>query len=80
MFLAAAETQNFTDAAHRLYLSHSTISRRISSLEEELGVSLFERDNAVHGLTAAGELLYRRAKEILSLADETEDELRRMTD
>lgn len=75
VFLAVAETKSFTEAAHRLYLSHSTISRRVSSLEEELGTSLFERDNAVRGLTPAGELLYVRAKELISLADRTENEL-----
>lgn len=80
VFLAVAETQSFTEAAHRLYLSHSTISRRISSLEEELGLELFCRDNAVHGLTPAGELLYVRAKELTDLADKTQSELRELNE
>ncbi len=78
VFVAVSETGSFTEAAHRLYLSHSTISRRISSLEQELGIVLFERDNAIRGLTEAGKLLYSRALEIISLADKTEAELKEL--
>ncbi len=76
VFLAVADSRSFTEAAHRLYLSHSTISRRISSLEEELGKELFLRDNAVHGLTEAGELLCGYAREIVALADEAEAKIK----
>ena len=73
IFAAVAETGSFTKAAKMLYVSHSTTSRGVAALEEELGVQLFDRDNRVFGLTEAGEKLLPRAKEILSLADEIEN-------
>ncbi len=76
VFAAVAETGSFSKAARALYVSHSTTSRGVAALEEELGVKLIERGNAVFGLTEAGERLLPRAKEILRLADETEEEMR----
>ncbi len=76
IFTAVAETGSFSKAARALYVSHSTTSRGVAALEEELGVKLLERENAVFGLTEAGEKLLPRAKEILRLADETEAEMR----
>lgn len=43
-------------------------------------MELFCRDNAVHGLTPAGELLYVRAKELTDLADKTQSELRELNE
>lgn len=40
-FTAAAEAGSFSAAARSLYISHSTICRSVSALEEELGVRLF---------------------------------------
>ncbi len=77
VFMTLAETKNFTRAAERLFVSHSTVSRSLSALEEELGVRLFDRDNHVVGLTAAGEKLRERAQELLDLADEIEAEVQK---
>ena len=71
-FVAVAETGSFTRAAERLYTSHSSISRAVSSLERELGVTLIERDNRVFGLTRAGQTLLSGARELL----ETEEKLK----
>ena len=71
--MAVAETGSFTKAAKRLYVSHSTTSRGVAALEEELGTVLFERDNRVFGLTEAGEKLLPKARELLCLADEIPD-------
>ena len=76
VFLTLAETKNFTQAAERLFVSHSTVSRSLSALEDELGVRLVERDNRVVGLTAAGERLRERANELVSLADAIDEEIR----
>lgn len=73
IFVAVAETGSFTKAAKRLYVSHSTTSRGVAALEEELGTALFERDNRVFGLTEAGEKLLPKARELLRLADEIPD-------
>ena len=78
VFLTLAETKNFTRAAERLFVSHSTVSRCLSALEDELGVRLVERDNRVVGLTAAGERLCERAGELVRLADEIDEEMRNM--
>lgn len=75
-FLEVAQCKSFTAAANRLFVSHSTVSRAVSALEAELGVSLIDRGNRVFGLTAAGQRLSERAAELLSLADEIADEVR----
>lgn len=75
-FVEVARTKSFTAAAHRMFVSHSTVSRAVSSLEAELGVSLIDRSNRVIGLTQAGERLNERAGELLRLADDIADEVR----
>lgn len=69
IFVAVAEAGSFSKGARRLYISHSTTSRAVSALEEELGAVLLRRDNHVIGLTPAGELLLEEAKNILASAD-----------
>lgn len=70
IFAAVAETGSFTKAAKKLYVSHSTTSRGIAALEEELGTALFERDNKISGLTEAGEKLLPLAREMLRKEEE----------
>jgi DNA-binding transcriptional LysR family regulator len=50
----AAETGNLSRAAESLGIKPSTISRRIARLEDELGVTIFERGSFGFRLTAAG--------------------------
>lgn len=69
IFVAVAEAGSFSKGAKRLYISHSTTSRAVAALEEELGVLLLHRDNHVSGLTPAGEILLEEAKNILASAD-----------
>ena len=69
VFAAVADEGSFTGAARRLYISHSTDSRTITALEEELGVRLVERDNRFIALTKAGETLREEAEQLLSAAD-----------
>ena len=57
MFVSAAESGSFSAAGRELYTSHSTVSRAVSALEKEMGVTLISRSNRVLGLTGAGELL-----------------------
>ena len=74
-FAAVAETGSFTRAAERLYTSHSSISRAVTALERELGVRLIERGNRVIGLTEAGEILLRGAKDILEREEKLKVEI-----
>lgn len=75
-FTAVAEEKSYTRAGERLYMSHSTMSRAVSALEQEFGVRLISRDNHVAGLTPEGEKLYELAKKLLSMADELEEKMR----
>lgn len=76
IFIAVAESKSFSKGAKRLYISHSTTSRAVSALEEELGVRLIQRDNHVTALTAAGELLLEEAKGLLASAETIKEKLR----
>lgn len=55
-FLTLAETQHYTKAAERLYITQPSLSYAISSLEKELGLKLFEKDGRNVVLTPAGEI------------------------
>ena len=69
LFISAAEHHGFSPAARALYTSHSTISRAVAALEEELETELFIREHKVLTLTPAGESLLEDAKSIISMAD-----------
>jgi DNA-binding transcriptional LysR family regulator len=56
-FVAAAEYENFSVAAHHAAMTQSGISQHISKLEEQLGVSLFMRSSKATVLTDAGKTL-----------------------
>ena len=69
-FLAVAENLSFTKTAAEKYVSQPAISKQITSMEEELGVVLFERGRKSTQLTEAGNLLaeyYRRQRTELAL-------------
>ena len=74
-FLAAAREENITKAAEYLNITQPTLSRQLALLEEEAGVTLFKRGSRKITLTDEGNLLRRRAEEIVSLADRTMEEL-----
>ena len=73
-FLAIAREENITKAAQMLHITQPTLSRQIMQLEEELGVKLFSRSSHRIVLTEDGQLLKRRAQELISLADKTKRE------
>lgn len=66
MFLALVEDSSLASTAGSCGLSESTLAAQISSLEEELGCSLFRRKNGHFTLSAAGQVFMPRAKEILN--------------
>lgn len=74
-FLAAAKEENITRAAETLHITQPTLSRQLALLEEETGVTLFQRGARKITLTSEGLLLKSRAEEIVSLADKTMEEL-----
>lgn len=60
-FLAILKRGSFSGAAQELYMSQPAVTHRIKTLEEELGVSLFIRDNARAHLTPAGQVFKKEA-------------------
>ena len=74
-FSVVAEELNFTRAAQRLSMSQPPLSNQIKALEEELGTPLFIRGGRTLQLTEAGKVLYRRAAQLLDLAERTREEV-----
>ena len=74
-FVAVAEEKSFNKAAERLFISQPPLSRQIKQLEEEIGVTLIDRDNRPLKLTEAGEFFYDHALQIIKKSDD----LRAMT-
>lgn len=63
-FVILAETCNYMEAADQLFISQSSLSRHTKALEEELGVSLFDRSTRKVSLTSFGALLLPYAQRI----------------
>jgi DNA-binding transcriptional LysR family regulator len=64
IFLAVARAGSISGAAARLGVQHSTVSRRLQSLEEQLGTRLIDRKKSGYELTEAGEELQLSANKI----------------
>lgn len=73
-FLAVAREESISKAADFLYITQPSLTRQIQKMEKEVGQPLFTRGKKMR-LTEAGQLLRRRAEEILSLYEKTEREL-----
>lgn len=65
VFLAVASHKSFSSAASSLFLHQSSVSRNIKSLEDALGLQLFERDDKGAVLTPAGQILYRELASLM---------------
>lgn len=70
VFAKVYEQKSFSKAAHALFLTQPSVSERISLLEDELSIKLFDRTGRETLPTRAGELLYSYAKRLLSLSAE----------
>jgi len=75
-FSVLAETLNFHRAAERLHISQPPLTVAIRKLEEDLGVSLFDRDPRGARLTAAGQAALGPAREALAAADQVREAVR----
>ncbi len=74
-FLAVAREQSISKAASSLFVTQPNLSRQMQNLEKELGQQLFIRGTRKITLTEAGQLLRKRAEEIIELYNKTENEL-----
>ena len=77
-FLAVANAKSFLGAANSLYISRQAISKTISSLEEELGMELFVRNQTGAMMTPAGIFFYPRAVSIVAELDKLSKEMKDM--
>lgn len=63
-FIKVAETGSFSEAAEKLFVTQPAVSKRIASLEQGLGVRLFDRIGRQVQLTEAGRKLLPKAKKV----------------
>lgn len=76
-FLVLADTKSYSEASERLYMNQSTLSKHIKSLEEELGIALFNRTTRRVRLTEYGQQFLPYAEQISHLASQYEAERNR---
>ncbi len=79
VFCTVAETKSFSKASEIVHLTQPAVSLQIQALEELYETKLFDRSSSTVTLTPAGEILYRYAKEILSLYAKAEREISALT-
>jgi DNA-binding transcriptional LysR family regulator len=74
--LAVANAGGFRRAATQLAVGQSVVSKRVRALEDELGVSLFERNREGARLTHAGRNFVERARSVVAEIDAAAQEAR----
>ena len=74
-FLKVAELGSFSRAAEQLYVSPSAVIQQINSLENDLGVRLFERSRRGLALTASGSYLAEEAPEYIMRGEQIRRQL-----
>lgn len=79
-FLTVVSERNISAAAKLLHVTQPTLSRQLMALEEELGVTLFERKGRHITLTKEGCYLAEQAKNIINLVDITTTNLAKSHD
>lgn len=77
-FLEAAKQGSFSKAGMELYISQQALSRQIHSLENELGVRLFQRFNYGIQMTPEGEILHGVWNEMLDKHNEAVAHVKRL--
>ena len=78
IFAHVVKDGSFTAAARTLKMPKSTVSRKVSELEERLGVRLLQRTTRKLSLTDAGRAYYPFAERIVREADEAESAVAQM--
>lgn len=74
-FLSILRRGSFSGAAQELYMSQPAVTHRIKTLEEELGIALFIRDNARAVLTPAGQVFVHEAQNLHNAFTHAHDSL-----
>lgn len=80
IFREVIKAGSFSGAAQRLGVRHSTISKKISALEKELGVLLLHRDSRKFQLTEAGKLILEDCSQLELTKERITNNLNRLKD
>lgn len=75
-FCVAARHKNFRRAGEDLFITASAVSYQIRNLEQETGLKLFERNNRVLSLTAAGQALFNDVEPLIRQLNQVTSALR----
>ncbi|MCG9759390.1 MULTISPECIES: LysR family transcriptional regulator [Pseudoalteromonas] len=75
VFAKTVEAGSMSKAADLLHMTTSAVSQQISKLEQDIGLSLFNRNTRNLTLTEAGSIYYKSAIQILQTAKQAEHEL-----
>ncbi|HWR98921.1 MAG TPA: selenium metabolism-associated LysR family transcriptional regulator [Candidatus Methanoperedens sp.] len=70
VFASVFRNRSFSRASEQLHLTQPTVSEHIHTLEEELGVSLFDRSGRSIHATPEADILFARASEIIERVGE----------
>ncbi len=63
--IAVSETKSFSEAAERVHITHAAISQQMKTLEDHLGVSLFDRSSRSPALTPIARQIIEKARKII---------------
>lgn len=74
-FLAVVREGSISNAAKRLHVTQTTLSRQMAALEDELGRQLYTRGQKGIELTEQGVILQRYAESIIELVERAEEEI-----
>jgi DNA-binding transcriptional LysR family regulator len=74
-FVEVVRQGGFSRAAKAVFATQSTVSKAVKQLEDEIGLPLLDRIGQKSTLTAAGEIVYRRALRLLAERDDLAAEL-----
>ena len=77
-FVMLCQCENYTRAAERLYISQPTLSKRIASMEMELGCELIDRNSPVFSLTPFGREYLAQSKLIMSTHDQVDRRIKQV--
>lgn len=69
-FIVLAEELNFSRAAQRLHIAQPPLSQQIRSLENELGLQLFDRTTRPLQLTPAGQVFLEKARQVFTQVEQ----------
>ncbi|CAH0346039.1 LysR family transcriptional regulator [Bacillus sp. CECT 9360] len=74
-FVTLAEVKNFTKTAEILLMSQPSVSLHIKNLEKEFQTQLFVRSPKILKITPTGEILYDRAKQMITIYEQTRQDI-----